>query len=404
MPKHKNGKTGREVEAGVCPVCGSADRWTFTEIRGVPIHCNVLSPSKAHALGVQRGDLEMSCCNECAHVYNAAFQSEEMKYDDVYENSLFFSEKYRSYAASLAERLVERFDLRGKKIIEIGCGAGDFLKLLCDKGENEGIGFDPSTAAGSSIAGHPRITLVRDYYSSKYRHLEADFISCRHVLEHLESPSVFLNEIVKAMPPGKRTALFFEVPDVMFILKGHSSWDLIYEHPSSFSMSSLRRLFSMAGCRVEDLWRSFHNQFLCVCVSAGMCDDSFEENESDRDKKDVAHYAGLFSKVLQDQVGFWTRRLHLWRQRNDRVVLWGAGSKGITFLNILQASASIDYVVDVNSRKQGKFVPGTGQTIVSPDFLKQYLPDAVILMNRAYETEILDDLRGMGLSPEVLTV
>lgn len=95
-------------------------------------------------------------------MYNAAFSSEKTEYCLDYENSLFFSETYRTYATSLATELIERFDLHGRRIVEIGCGSGDFLKLLCEKGENDGIGFDPSALAGRSIDRHPRINFVRD--------------------------------------------------------------------------------------------------------------------------------------------------------------------------------------------------------------------------------------------------
>jgi len=337
-------------------------------------------------------------------VYNAAFRSEETEYSSDYENSLFFSDKYRAYASSLAEGLVERFDLHGKTIIEIGCGSGDFLRLLCDKGGNRGIGFDPSAAAGSAIAGHPLITLVRDYYSARHADVDTDLVCCRHVLEHVESPSSFLKEIIGALPAGKRAGLFFEVPDVMFILKDHSSWYLIYEHPSYFSMSSLHRLFSIGECRVEEIWKSFHDQFLCICATPGSGDVHNRETASDLDKMDVLHHAQVFSRVFRSQVRDWEQRLRLMQQLKKRVVLWGAGSKGVTFLNVLQGEGAIEYVVDINDRKQGKFIPGTGQAIVTPDFLKEYRPDAVILMNPAYEDEVRKELGHLNLNGRVFPV
>jgi SAM-dependent methyltransferase len=346
----------------------------------------------------------MNCCRGCGHVYNAAFHPEETEYCSDYENSLFFSGKYAAYASSLAEGLVERFGLHGKRIVEIGCGSGDFLKLLCEKGGNEGIGFDPSAAAGGAIAGHPRITLIRDYYSSKHAHVDTDLVCCRHVLEHVESPLSFLNEIIRALPAGKKTALFFEVPEVMFILKDHSSWDLIYEHPSYFSTSSLHRLLSMAGCRVQAIWKSFHEQFLCVCAEPGSGDQRSKETAPDLDKAEVVHHAQVFYQVFRTQVATWEKRLNVMGQSKERVVLWGAGSKGVTFLNVLQGNSSVKYVVDINDRKHGKFIPGTGQAIVSPGSLKEYRPDTVILMNPAYEAEVLKELDRLNLNARVLPV
>ena len=389
---------------GCCPVCGSGDVWTFVEIREVPVHSNVLLISHSEALSVPRGDLEMKCCRDCGHVYNGAFSSEDTKYCSDYENSLFFSETYRTYASSLAAELIERFDLHGRSVIEIGCGSGDFLKLLCEKGENDGIGFDPSALAGRSINSHRRINYVRDYYSGRYAHIAADFLCCRHVLEHVEFPLNFIKEIREALPAGKKVGLFFEVPDVMFMLKEHSSWDFIYEHCSYFSTSSLNRLFAMSGFKVSGMWRTFHDQFICACIEPANTGTTENEIASDRDKKDVLYHAELFCRIFQEQVQVWGERLQSMTKSQVRVVLWGAGSKGVTFLNILHRKGFIEYVVDINEQKIGKYVPGTGQRIVSPDFLKIYRPDVVILMNQAYETEVQKKVGEMNLSPKILLV
>ena len=68
--------------------------------------------------------------------------------------------------------------------------------------------------------------------------------------------------------------------------------------------------------------------------------------------------------------------------------MWGAGSKGVTFLNMIDSRYQIEYVIDINPRKHGKYIPGTGQKIVSPEFLREYIPDIVIVMNLIYENEI----------------
>jgi hypothetical protein len=67
----------------------------------------------------------------------------------------------------------------------------------------------------------------------------------------------------------------------------------------------------------------------------------------------------------------------------SKAVAWGARAKTTTFLNLLRAS-SIDYVVDINPRKQGKFTIGTGQQIVAPEFLKDYYPASLLLTNGYY--------------------
>ncbi|HMN27972.1 MAG TPA: hypothetical protein PKE45_07435, partial [Caldilineaceae bacterium] len=95
-------------------------------------------------------------------------------------------------------------------------------------------------------------------------------------------------------------------------------------------------------------------------------------------------------------------KLESWRQNGQKVVLWGAGSKGITFLNVLGQYGEIEYAVDINPRKSGKFVTGTGQQIVSPAFLRDYQPDIVLLMNPVYLGEVQQTLDSLGVRAQIV--
>jgi ABC-type Fe3+-hydroxamate transport system substrate-binding protein len=86
----------------------------------------------------------------------------------------------------------------------------------------------------------------------------------------------------------------------------------------------------------------------------------------------------------------------------QRVGIWGTGSKGVTFLNSVPAARQIAYAVDINPRKQGMFVAGSGQKIVSPAFLVAYQPDVVIIMNPNYEAEISNQLAALGVTASVV--
>ena len=91
------------------------------------------------------------------------------------------------------------------------------------------------------------------------------------------------------------------------------------------------------------------------------------------------------------------------RQAKRKVVAWGGGAKGVAFLNFLQIQNEIEYVVDINPHKQGKFIAGTGQEIVAPEFLATYQPDAIIVMNPIYQQEIETAVRSQGLNPEFIS-
>ena len=131
--------------------------------------------------------------------------------------------------------------LHDKDIIEIGCGDGDFLKLLCKLGNNRGYGFDPSHVPDLDRTGAKNgITFIRDYYSEKYSDYKADLICCRHVLEHIATPQEWLTGVRRAIG-HRRPIIYFEVPNGEWLLKTCSLWDVIYEHVTYWTPASMRR-------------------------------------------------------------------------------------------------------------------------------------------------------------------
>lgn len=219
-----------------CPACHHAGMSVFIEIEGLPAHCNLLWSSRKAAMEAKRGEIRLGFCHACGMVYNLSFDPGLMRYTQRYENSLEFSPKFQQYARELAARLIGGCDLRGKDIIEIGCGKGQFLSLLCQLGHNRGIGFDPSYEGETEKeADGGRTTFIRDFYSEAYAGYTADLICCRHTLEHIHRPHQFLSEIRRAIGNRKETMVFFEVPDALFTLRDLGIWDIIYEHCSYFS-------------------------------------------------------------------------------------------------------------------------------------------------------------------------
>ena len=86
------------------------------------------------------------------------------------------------------------------------------------------------------------------------------------------------------------------------------------------------------------------------------------------------------------------------------MALWGAGSKGVTFLNIADAARSIDNVVDINPRKQNHYVALTGQKVVAPEALPGIKPDVIFVMNSLYAQEIAATLDRLGVRAELISV
>jgi len=345
--------------------------------------------------------MKLGFCSKCGHTYNFAFVPGLMDYKHDYENSLHFSPRFQEYAEQLALKLIERYRLIGKDIIEIGCGDGDFLELLCRGGQNRCYGFDPSHVPDLDETGAlKKITFIRDYYSEVYSKYKADLICCRHVLEHIPHPRLFLDTIRNAIGALSQTVVFFEVPNVMYTLKDMGIWDLIYEHCSYFSPPSLRAAFRLSGFEVLDETEAFEGQFLAIEARpvGETCAAERIETVTPNELKD---YVSGFKENFTNRVMRWTNELRRMKKAGETAVIWGAGSKGATFLNTLKVTDQIEYVIDINPRKEGMYVSGTGQKIVAPEFLKNYSPNVVLIMNPIYADEIKQMLNDLNLSCEV---
>ena len=270
--------------------------------------------------------------------------------------------------------------------------------MLCELGDNRGVGFDPSYEPDPEGNKNERIDFVLDFYSERYADYEADFICCRHVLEHINRPDEFLAMLRRVIGKRSNTIVFFEVPNAMYTLRELGIWDLIYEHCSYFSPASLSAIFSQNGFRVLNVDETFEGQFLTIEAVA----DQGLNPEVNIEPGNLSKLVASFAKNYRDKVESWQQRLNADVTEGKRLVVWGAGSKGVTFLNVLKTAGMIDYVVDINPRKEGMFVAGTGQKIVGPGFLRDYLPDTVVVMNRNYLNEIRRELLDRGIRPEVV--
>ncbi len=380
-----------------CIVCGAPGSRPFFSLERVPVHCNVQYQSREAACAAPLADVDLALCPHCGHVFNRSFDPSRVEYDARYENSLHFSPLFDAYAREVAAALVEKYDLRDKLILEIGSGKGEFLRLICELGGNRGIGIDPSYRPDPADLADERIQFVSAFHSGR-EGVRADCVICRHVLEHLAAPLQMLTEVRQTV--GDRAdgpVVFFEVPNVLFTLRDGGIWDLIYEHVSYFSEGSLRRAFELAGFRVLETRETYGGQFLQIQARASVLPAS---SSSAVGAELTGSMAETFEERFQQKFAQWGQRLRKLRSDGRRVVLWGAGSKGVTFLNAFRDSCPVEYAVDLNPRKQGLFLPGTGQQIVGPDLLADLKPDLVLVANPLYLNEIQELVRDQHLSPE----
>jgi hypothetical protein len=241
-----------------------------------------------------------------------------------------------------------------------------------------------------------------DYYGEAYAQYKGDLVICRQVLEHIETPGAFVDLLRSAMKDDS-AALFIEVPNGMYTLETGHIWDLIYEHCSYFCASSLARILNERGLGVTRLAPAYHDQFLCA--EAGAMDGGGRGRISAAGAPESIAHVETFHARFHAMIRHWREMIESAARAERTVVAWGAGSKGVTFLNLVDRDlGAVRHIVDVNPRKRGKFVAGAGQEIVAPADLTAIRPDLVLLMNPIYLDEVRGQLAELGLSPVVEVV
>lgn len=394
-------RSPRYTVAKPCPACGHAELDVFHVQDGIPTNSCLLLDTREEACGFPTGRMELGFCHACGFLSNTAF--EEAEYSSRYEETQGFSKLFVEWAKDLAKRWVDKYDLHGKSVLEIGCGKGEFLVWMVEAGAGRGTGIDPGVhpeRIDSALA--DKLTWIADFYSESYAHLEADAVVCRHTLEHIAPVGDFMRMVRRAIGDRPETIVLFELPDVARVLDEVAFWDVYHEHCSYFSLGSLARLFRSTGFEVLHLELDYDGQYLLVEARPSTVPAPGEPNALEDDVEALAKGVEKYWQEYGAIKGSWAQRLGELKARGGKAVIWGAGSKGVAYLTNLGLRDEIEYAVDINPFKTGKYMAGTGQQIVAPEFLVDYRPDLVIAMNPIYLDEIRAKLDELGLDPELI--
>lgn len=386
-----------------CLSCGSEELLSIYKIEDIPIHSVLLFQTKEKAMKYPKRDIELGFCGKCGFISNVSFDPDLHEYSTGYESTQVFSTTFSAFARKLAQTLIDKYNLYGKDIIEIGCGQGEFLKILCEIGQNHGIGFDPAYIPDQNENLETnKVSIIKDFFSEKYTDIQYDFLCCRMTLEHIYEIDNFI-KTVKLSIHKPETIIFFQVPDMIRILKDLAFWDIYYEHCSYFSPGSFAQLFRNNGFEVIDMWIDYDDQYIMLGAKLG---DGGKVNSFpvEEDMVQLKSKVDFFLRNCKNLTNAWKSCLEKSMKNGRRVVLWGGGSKGVAYLTTLNILKEIEYVVDINPNKNGTYMAGTGQKIVSPEFLKQYKPDIILVMNPIYCEEIQETIDKMGIIAQLKSI
>jgi len=382
-----------------CPSCGAARTQLFYKVENVPTNSCILFATREEALGCLRGEVALHFCSDCGFIFNASFDQFLTEYSGRYEETQGFSPTFSRFHRNLAAELIERHGLRGREVMEIGCGKGEFLVLLSQLGENTGVGVDPGALPErlEGVEGAERVTLIPEYFRPDHCASEPDFLCCKMTLEHIPDTASFISTIRAGLTEDKGTVVFFQVPETYRILQHCAFEDIYHEHCSYFTETSLRRLFEDCDFAVSRTAIEYDDQYLTIEATAS----GKQESDDGSSLAELAQLVASFPERVVAHKAHWRDTVKAAAAQGKSVVLWGSGSKAVSFLTSLDLDEEVTCVTDINPNRHGHFMPGTGHPIVAPEELAEIKPGLIVIMNRIYKDEIEDYVSSLGISCEV---
>jgi len=379
-----------------CSLCGKKEATDFFKIAQMPTQDGIFASSPSGASEVLKGDIILSYCHNCGYICNEGHSTKNIHFGS-YDFSLAQSPSFQAYVEEATDRLIKKYNLQGKKILDVGCGEGYFLTQMCAKGGNLGIGIDPGFNH-EYLVGEKNINVsfIRDYYSEYYHHLKADFLICRLVVDLLNNPFSFLRNIRSNLDTQMETVVYFEVPNTDYNLDELCIWNLVYEHKSWYTPESLTYFFELCGFEVLDVYPCWKNEFLAIEAKPR----ALSILASPKIRKELKEKTARIEVALSEIKTSSLEKINLLRQENKKVVAWGAGARAVSFFNLFDVNDLISVIVDINEKRQGKYLPGSGQLVVAPEYIIKENPDLVLITNPTYSEEIKTQVKALGLDPE----
>jgi len=363
------------------------------------VHQNLVFDSREEARAIARGDLSLACCASCGFVFNAAFDESKLAYGHGYDNTQACSPTFMDHMRELADSLVADPSIAEGHVVEVGCGAGTFLRLLADLAHRgfSAEGFDPAYR-GPESERNGRLRFVSAFFGAETMSRPAAAVISRHVIEHIPEPVSFLAAMRNAATRGsgghEAASVWIETPSIEWILEYGAVWDLFYEHCSYFSPGSIAVACAHAGLAVRGAREVFGGQYMWL-EAAPAADPRVEPHEG---TLDLARAFGERMTQFEEHL----RSLVAGTDADAPTFLWGAGAKGVTVANLIDSDcATLTAVVDMNPRKQGRWLPGTGHPIVGPEGLADAAEGRVIVMNANYLPEIRSTIESIDATVEV---
>ena len=331
-------------------------------IEDLPTLQNRVYLTAQEAIKCNRGNVILVQDDKTGLIFNNAFDPNLLIYDHNYQNEQAHSPSFQAHLEQVA-KIIARY-AKNKDLIEIGCGKGWFLEMLSQRGHRI-TGVDPAYEGSS-----PHI--VRKPFSQDLG-IHGDFLILRHVLEHIPSPLLFLQEILRCN--DGHGLIYIEVPCFDWIMHKRAWFDIFYEHVNYFRMNDFKNMFK----NIIECGPLFGGQYIYVLADLSSLRQP-QASEIDKINTNIPFLHSFMNHAS------------IYAENKKKILVWGAASKGVIFsLYMQRVGLTPSHIVDINPEKQGKYIPGTGLLIENPSSAtkKLHQKDIILIMNSNYIEEII---------------
>ncbi len=325
----------------------------------------------ANTVADDRGcDLEICQCSLCGLVQ---LNSDPVPYWREVIRATAFSPEMGEFRNHQFKAFVKRYALAGKKMMEIGCGKGEYLSLMQQAGADVyGTEFGTDSAAHCVKAGLSVEQIFVESPAVQLVNAPFDGFFIMNFLEHLCNPNATLQGIHANL--SEHAVGLIEVPNFDMMLKKNLFSEFIGDHLFYFTRETLNALLERNGFEVVETQAIWHDYIISSVVRKRCPTDlsSFRHQQA-RLQSELARFVATHG--------------------SQNVAVWGAGHQALAVLALADLGGAIKYVVDSAPFKQGRYTPSTHIPIVAPDTLATDPVAAILVMAAAYSDEVASIIR-----------